>query len=92
MDSGRWKDKRYAACALQGARCKQQRLRHNIDEVDEWPPMNCHHVHDPHEWKPQMIENHMYWPSKEEAEYTAALAFHVAVSASWWAMRLGYAN
>ena len=33
-----------------------------------------------------------YWPSKEEAEYTAALAFHVAVSASWWAMKLEYAQ
>ena len=92
IDSGRWADKRYAACVLQGARCKQQRIRHNIEEFDEWPPMNCHHIHESNEWEPQMSEGIKYWPSKEEAEYTAALAFYVAVSASWWAMRRGYAK
>ena len=32
------------------------------------------------------------YPSKEKAEYTAVLAFAIAVSASWWAARTGLAN
>ena len=32
------------------------------------------------------------YPSKEEAEYTAVLAFAIAVSASWWAVRKGLAT
>ena len=32
------------------------------------------------------------FPSKEEAEYTASLAFGIAVSASWWAARMGLAK
>ena len=32
-----------------------------------------------------------FYPSKEEAEYTAVLAFAIAVSASWWSVRTGLA-
>ena len=32
------------------------------------------------------------YPSKEEAEYSAVLAFAIAVSASWWAARTGLAT
>ena len=32
------------------------------------------------------------YPSHEEAEYTAVLAFAIAVSASWWAVRVGRAQ
>ena len=90
--SGRWTDKTYAACVLQGARCRQQRIRHNIEEFDKWPPMDCHHIHDPDEWKPWMSGDTKHWPNEEEAEYTAALVFYIAVSASWWAMRRGHAK
>ena len=92
MASERWRDKTYAACVLHGARCKQQRVRHNIDEIEDWPPMNCHHIHDPKEWHPHMKDGSRFYPIWEEAEHTAALAFYIAVSASWWAMRLGYAK
>ena len=92
MASGRWKDKTYAACVLHGARRKQQRLRHNIGEIDNWPPMDCKHIHDPQEWEPHEGLGGKYWPSREEAEYTAALAFYIAISVSWWAMRRGYAK
>lgn len=51
--TGRWKDKRYASCVFAGARCKQQRLRHNLDEIDSWPIPACHHTHAANEWKPQ---------------------------------------
>ena len=32
------------------------------------------------------------YPSHEEAEYTAPLAFSIAVAASWWAGRMGIAR
>ena len=35
MDAGLWRDKRYDACCLGGARCKAQCLRHNLDEIDQ---------------------------------------------------------
>ncbi|CAJ1350926.1 unnamed protein product, partial [Effrenium voratum] len=33
-----------------------------------------------------------WYPSKAEAEYTAVLAFSIAVAASWWAARVGKAR
>ena len=62
-----------------GARCKAQRLRHNIDEIASWPDLQCQ-------------AGQRVFPSKEEAEYTASLAFGIAVSASWWAARVGLAK
>ena len=47
-------------------------------EIDEWPPMDCWHIHDPKEWELQELNSVKYWPSKEKAEYTAALAFYIA--------------
>lgn len=38
------------------------------------------------------MDGHRYYPSKEEAEYTAALAFALATAASWWAAKLGKAT
>ena len=92
METGCWKDKRYDACCLGGARCKAQCLRHNIDEIDQWPPLTCHHSHAPHEWTPYLQGGQTIYPSKEEAEYTAVLAFAIAVAASWWAGRVGRAK
>ena len=90
-ESGQWFDTAYAACTLGGARCKHQVLRHNVEEIQRWPPANCHHVHDPQEWTPYTSGGQRFYPSKEEAEYTAVLAFAIAVSASWWAVRTGLA-
>ena len=92
MATGRWKDKRYDACCLGGARCKAQCLRHNIHEIEQWPPLTCHHSHAPHEWTPYLQDGQTIYPSKEEAEYTAVLAFAIAVAASWWAGRVGRAK
>lgn len=89
-DSGIWRDKHYAACVFAGARCKSQRLRHNLDEIDAWPPMDCHHVHDSQEWEPRVVRGERIYPSHEEAEYTAPLCFAIAVAASWWACRTGH--
>ena len=64
------------------ARCKHQALRHNLEEIQQWPPANCHYVHDPQEWTPNTSSGKRVYPSKEEVEYTAVLAFAIAVSAS----------
>ena len=90
-ESGDWYDTEYSACCFGGARCKYQRLRHNIEEVNEWPPAVCHHTHLPTEWEPQLVNGQRVYPSKEEAEYTAPLAFCLAVATSWWAARRGLA-
>ena len=90
MESGLWKDTQYSACVFAGARSKLQCLRHNVQEIEEWPPLMCHHTHHPREWEPQESSDGRWYPSKAEAEYTAALAFTVA--ASWWAARVGRAR
>ena len=70
----------------------EQRLRHNIQEISQWPPLQCHHQHDPDEWKPYTSDGQRVFPSHEEAEYTAPLSFAIAVSTSWWAVRTGRAK
>lgn len=89
MESGKWTDTIYAACCFAGARCKMQRLRHNVSEIEAWPPLQCHHEHDPQEWTPFEKDGKRVYPSTSEAEYTAPLAFSLAVAASWWAVRTG---
>ncbi len=91
MASGSWWDTDYAACCWAGARCKQQLLRHNVEEIAKWPPIQCHHIHDPHEWSPWELDGRRIYPSKEEAEYTAPLCFAIAVACSWWTVRTGRA-
>ena len=55
--------------------------------------MQCRHFHSHTEWDPHHCADGSTWyPSKEEAEYTAALVFHIAVAVSWWAGRLGKAK
>ena len=90
--TGRWKDKQYASCVFAGARCKQQRLRHNLAEIDSWPVLACHHTHAANEWEPWLRNGVRVYPSAEEAEYTAPLSFAIAVAASWWACRMGRAT
>ena len=67
-------------------------MRHNIDEIAAWPPLQCHHIHSETEWEPQQHGKERWYPSAEEAEYTAPLAFAIAVSVSWWAARVGKAK
>ena len=90
---GTWWDKYYDACTLQGARRKKQCIRHDVEEIRLWPDMRCRHVHHPQEWTPQVNEDGATWyPSKEEAEYTACLVFHIVYSVSAWACRVGRAK
>jgi len=90
---GTWWDKHYDACSLQGTRRKKQRIRHDVDEINRWPDMRCRHIHHPQEWIPQVdAEGRTWYPSKEEAEYTACLVFHIVHSVSAWACRVGRAK
>ena len=63
MESGKWTDTIYAACCFAGARCKMQRLRHNVSEIEAWPPLQCHHEHDPQEWTPFEKDGKRVYPS-----------------------------
>ena len=90
MAEGEWMDTVYAACALYGARAKQQRLRHNCTEMQQWPMLECRHMHDPKEWRHKgLLNKDDVLPSKVEAEYTATLCFMIAVSATWCVTRRG---
>ena len=91
MDSGHYWETEYSACVFQSARCKYQKLRHNVLEISQWPRALCAHTHASHEWKPWTEHGQRVYPSKEEAEYSAGLAFAIAVSLSWWAVRVGKA-
>ena len=80
-------------CVFMSARCKHQRLRHNIREIESIHPCECHHQHAAWEWDPwEDTQGRHQFPSKEEAEYSATLAFAIAVSVSWWAARVGHAR
>ncbi len=82
----------YDACCLGGARCKRQRVRSNIEEISI-RAARCAHVHSPTEWEWVQLDNGQWWaPHRDEAEYTAELAFHIAVSGSYRAARLGHAK
>ena len=91
MDSGQYWETEYSACVFQSARCKYQKLRHNVLEINQWPKALCAHTHAGDEWKPWTEHGRRVYPSKEEAEYSAGLAFALAVALSWWAARVGRA-
>ena len=48
----------------------------------------CHHIHEKDEWTPKKVGGKLWFPSHEEAAYTAELA----VGLSWWALRTGKAT
>ena len=90
---GTWWDKCYDACSLQGARRKRQCIRHDVEEIRLWPDMYCRHGHHLQEWMPQESEGGGVWyPDREEMEYTACLVFHIVYSVSVWACRVGRAK
>ena len=70
----------YDACVFQGARRKGQKIRHNVQELSQLPPLRCGHVHHHQEWQ----RNADSFPTKEEAEYTPSFL-------TSWAARHGYA-
>ena len=87
-----WQRTLYDACCWGGARRKQQALESNVPEIQALQA-SCHHVHSKSEWTPYKGKNGaMVYPSSGEAEYTADLAFGMAVALSWWAIRTGRAT
>ena len=82
-----WQRRLYHACVHMGARRKAQAIETNVPEL-AWIEGECGHTHDPNEWDPSMSEDGTwYYPSSGEAEYTAQLAYNIAVALSWWAVR-----
>eukprot|EP00438_Fugacium_kawagutii_P026991 Skav212047 [mRNA] locus=scaffold2377:23795:26543:+ [translate_table: standard] len=82
----------YDACCLFASRRKKQRIVHNIEHMRLLPNLVCGHVHSQDEWKPELQANgRYYYPSKEEAEYTAHLCFTIVAACSHWAVSKGLA-
>ena len=87
-----WRRTQYDACCWGGARRKRQALESNVPEIQALGS-NCHHVHAKDDWTPYRDANgKRVYPSSGEAEYTADLAFAIAVALSWWAVRNGKAK
>ena len=89
----------YDACCHEGARRKRQRLMHgqSVHELSAFVPAICAHVHSHDEWKVTTYRDdngnsRRYYPTKEEAAYTAGLALRAALALSWWAVRSGRAK
>ena len=51
-------------------------------------PAECRHVHREDEWAPVQCNGESWYPTGEEAEYTAELAFQLAIALSMWAVRV----
>ena len=77
----------YDACVFLGARRKGQRIRHSLQELQQLPPLRCGHVHSGDEWRRTGAE----FPTFAEAEYTPSLVFTLAICATAWAVKHGYA-
>ena len=91
FSQGTWHDYEYDACCFLATRRKAQTIRHNIVDMRKLPNLICAHSHDPNEWKPIRQSNKsVYYPSREESEYTAALVFTIAIACSFWAIHQGF--
>ena len=84
-------DVEYDACCFGGARCKRQLLRTNVECL--WRlRCKCRHVHTADEWTPQKLNGRWQYATGGEAEFTAELAFAIAIALSEWAVRTGRAK
>jgi hypothetical protein len=84
-----WQEVNYAACCWFAARAKQQSMLANFREASIIATEDCHHVHSSDEWTSRRVEGKWHYPSKEEAEYTAELAFQTAIALSMGAAATG---
>jgi hypothetical protein len=55
------------------------------------PQCECHHIHDRGEWDPVPDGDGYAFPSTMEAEYTAALAFNIAIAMTRAVVNQGWA-
>ena len=84
-----WQTTEYCACAHLAARCKRQKLKSNVEELSA-AAAECHHLHSAHDWDPVKCQDgSWHYPGSQEAEYSAHLAFTIAVALSWWVVRMG---
>ena len=74
-----WLDTEYSASAFASARAKAQRLRHNIQEIAAWGPLQCHHVHDETEWTPVQVDGVTVYPSAEVFCQSSSVDRHCGV-------------
>ena len=78
----------FESCALGGARAKKERWRGNVPELRK-RRAECHHVHDANEWQHvRKPDGSWHFHTKEEREFTADHAFHVALSLTFQAVRM----
>ena len=81
---GCWHDFEYDSCCFNSVRRQVQTIRRNMLGLLAWLNLRCAHWH-------SQDDGATIYPSKEEAEYSAALVFTLAVAASHWAAAQGYA-
>ena len=84
-DTGAYEDTVYHACVFHSERAKHQRLRHNIPQFRALPDLSCGHLHRDDEWR-------RCGSTKEEAEYTPALVFTIAITVTAWTVQQGRAS
>ena len=89
--SGDWADFHYFACVFLAPRKKSQLIRHNLKHMRQLPFYQCGHLHSPKEWAPGQADGRPFFPSKEEAEYSASLCYTLVAVASHWAADQGFA-
>ena len=83
-----WKRREYDACVHAGPRCKKQTLETDIEELAAVEG-KCAHVHDDKQWDPwQDSRGKWHYPGHEEAEFTAALAFTIALACTWYVIKV----
>ena len=91
-----WRRDEYYACAHGACRRKFQAIESNVEDM-QMLAAQCHHTHSKDEWGPYLsqvedevgtITQEWVYPGSAEAEYTAALAFNIALALSWWAIRV----
>ncbi len=89
-----WVEAEHRLCTHFGARCKRQWTAGNVEEVKLLHHPDGYHLHDETEWKPWYSDSEDRWkyPTKEEAEYTASLAFSYAALMTMAAVRRGRAK
>ncbi len=85
---GHWE---YDACTHVRARAKHQVIEGNIEEF-RIVVGRCQHMHEDNEWTPfQKPDGTWSYPGHAEAEFTANLAFNIAIACSMYAVRVrGY--
>jgi hypothetical protein len=80
-----WHQVDYMACSLAA---KSQRLLTNVSQLQALA-CECKHVHTTDEWRPiKLPSGEWFYPTADEQEYTAELAFGIAVALTAWVVQV----